>query len=180
MVSKRELYFSTGNQYYVSGRFAAFAGFIPVASNLLHHAVEMYLKGELSKKLSDEQLRQELGHKLPRIWERFKGSVGDPALDRFDEVIVELDHWELIRYPDEIMKKGMSGGIKIAKKERRSGPTYYNNPIPTYTVSIYEIDELVQVIHAASSVNPRLIEDLMMDEREKDYLYRENHAFPKP
>ena len=45
-----EEFFRTAGQYYVAGRYAAFAGFIPVTGNLLHHAIELFLKGGLSKK----------------------------------------------------------------------------------------------------------------------------------
>ena len=38
-------YFRFGTQYYVAGRYAALVWLIPVAGNLLHHAIEMYLKG---------------------------------------------------------------------------------------------------------------------------------------
>ena len=34
-------------QYYIAGRLAARAAQAPVYGNLLHHAVEMYLKGAL-------------------------------------------------------------------------------------------------------------------------------------
>jgi hypothetical protein len=44
-----DAFFKTGSQYYIAGRFAAFAWFHPVAGNLFHHAIEMYLKGALSK-----------------------------------------------------------------------------------------------------------------------------------
>ena len=36
--------------YYAVGRYAVFAGLNPTAGNLLHHAVEMCLKGALAKK----------------------------------------------------------------------------------------------------------------------------------
>jgi hypothetical protein len=43
-------FIATGTQYYVAGRYAVIAGLMPVAGNLLHHAIEMCLKGALSKK----------------------------------------------------------------------------------------------------------------------------------
>ena len=41
-------FYRFGFQYYVAGRFAVIAQFSPVAANLLHHAIEMLLKGELA------------------------------------------------------------------------------------------------------------------------------------
>jgi hypothetical protein len=38
-------FFKTGCQYYLAGRYAAFAGLNPVTGNLLRHAVENFLKG---------------------------------------------------------------------------------------------------------------------------------------
>jgi hypothetical protein len=51
------LFFSTGTQYYVSGRYAVTAGLSPVAGNLLHHAVEMSLKGGLARSMELKELK---------------------------------------------------------------------------------------------------------------------------
>jgi len=40
--------FDTGMQYYTIGRYSVLAGVNPVAGNLLHHAIEMFLKGALA------------------------------------------------------------------------------------------------------------------------------------
>ena len=48
----RSEFFSAGTQYYVAGRYAVIVGLIPVAGNLLHHAVEMFLKGGLASSIS--------------------------------------------------------------------------------------------------------------------------------
>jgi hypothetical protein len=50
------LFFSAGSQYYIAGRFGVFAGLNPVVGNLLHHAIEMDLKGALSKTKSISEL----------------------------------------------------------------------------------------------------------------------------
>jgi hypothetical protein len=58
-------------QYYVAGRYAAFAGLVPTTGNQFHHAVELFLKGGLSKNgLSLANLKK-LGHDLPEIWAMF-------------------------------------------------------------------------------------------------------------
>ena len=51
-------FFKTDSQYYIGGRFAAFAWFHPVVGNLFHHAIEMYLKGALSKTRSLSELKR--------------------------------------------------------------------------------------------------------------------------
>ena len=58
-------FFVAGSQYYVAGRFAVFGWLNPVAGNLLHHAIEMYLKGGLSKTKSLKGLRAFQHNLLP-------------------------------------------------------------------------------------------------------------------
>src|SRR5882757_8871087 len=76
------IFFSSASQYYVAGRFAVHAGLNPVAANLMHHAVEMYLKGALlkSKAKTLKELKDKFGHSLPKCWDAFKAQVNDPGL----------------------------------------------------------------------------------------------------
>ena len=53
-------YFKIATDYYIAGRYAYFSALIPTAGNLLHHAVELYLKGYLCP-YTDEGHRRELG-----------------------------------------------------------------------------------------------------------------------
>ena len=96
-------FISAGMHYYVAGRYAVFAGFNPTAANLLHHAVEMALKGALAKKGMDLKALKGLSHDLPRIWREFTAQYGIDG-STFDRVIAELQKFESIRYPDEIVK----------------------------------------------------------------------------
>ncbi len=75
----RYMYFDTGLDYHIAARFAVIEQFNPLAANLFHHAIEMYLKGALCR-THDEYQRRELGHKLRKIWKRFKVAYPDPAL----------------------------------------------------------------------------------------------------
>jgi hypothetical protein len=56
------LFISAGMHYYVAGRYAVFAGLNPTAANLLHHAIEMALKGALAKKGMDLRALKRLSH----------------------------------------------------------------------------------------------------------------------
>jgi HEPN domain-containing protein len=103
-------YFSGAIQYHVSARFAAIAGFIPVSGNLAHHAVEMYLKGYLCRNLTEKE-RRRLGHSLRKIWRKVKQDIGDSTLDTFDATISAIDHFERIRYPEEIARSGMTATV---------------------------------------------------------------------
>ena len=64
-------------QYLVSGRFAALAHCLPVAGNLLHHSIEMFLKCVLVKSLTLSELKR-LGHNLNTLWARFAELHPDP------------------------------------------------------------------------------------------------------
>src|SRR5947209_1571333 len=95
-----EEFLSNGRQYYIAGRFSVLGALMPVAGNLMHHAVEHFLKGGLAKTVSLDDMKKKLGHKLPKIWDAFKMQANDPTLARFDEVVSTLNEFEEIRYPD--------------------------------------------------------------------------------
>ena len=59
-----------GIQYYVVGRSAVLARLSPVCGNLLHHAVEAYLKARLSQKHSLKEL--EIMRLRERSWRAVK------------------------------------------------------------------------------------------------------------
>ena len=166
-----ELFFSSATQYYVSGRYAVFAGLNPVAGNLLHHAVEMYLKGALSKTLTLDQLKQ-LSHNLPTIWERFKAHVVDPGLDAFDALISSLHAFEELRYPDSILSSGMIGTIGVSRMSGASTGSPVR-PEPKYELYLEEVDAFVDKIFATVSVNP-LFFLAGLSTRAREYLKEAN------
>jgi hypothetical protein len=92
-------FFHLGTQYYVAGRHAVLTRLMPVAANLLHHAVEMYLKGALTPQFTPTELWKKFGHKLGNLWDAFKVNNGGADLDSFDSIIAALDKFEHIRYP---------------------------------------------------------------------------------
>src|SRR5437667_5337653 len=78
-------------KYYVAGRLAARASLSPIHGNLLHHAVEMYLKYVLIGVVSPGQMRsREFGHNLEWLWQRFKEREADSALDRCGATVYAL------------------------------------------------------------------------------------------
>lgn len=166
-----ELFFSTATQYYVSGRYAVFAGLSPVAGNLLHHAVEMYLKGALSKLMTLDQLKG-LSHNLPKEWECFKAQVAAPGLDMFDALISSLQAFEELRYPDSILSKGMmvTIGVRRVAGDSTGGPAW---PEPKYEMYLEEVDTLVDKIFATASVNPGFFL-VGLNTRARDYLKEAN------
>jgi len=108
-------FFRYGCQYYVAGRYGVFAALLPVAANLHHHAIELLLKGALSRSMSLKEMKDKLGHKLDRCWEAFKTQAGEKNLNWFDVVIEKLNQFEDIRYPDELLRNGASMMFDITK-----------------------------------------------------------------
>ena len=165
------LFFSTATQYYVSGRYAVFAGLSPVAGNLLHHAVEMYLKGALSKQMTLDQLKR-LSHNLPKEWDCFKAQVGAPGLDIFDPIISSLQAFEELRYPDSVLSKGMVVMIGVSRVAGASteGPARAE---PRYEMHLEDVDALVDKIFVTTSVNPGFFL-AGLDPRAREYLKEAN------
>jgi hypothetical protein len=94
-----------GMQYYVAARSAAIAGLIPVCGNLFHHTIEMFLKASLSQTKSLKELK-DLKHGLKPLWHAFKAEFSTAKLEEFDKLIEELDAFERIRYPDNVISDG--------------------------------------------------------------------------
>jgi hypothetical protein len=146
-----QIFISSAINYYVVGRFAVFAGLNPTAGNLLHHAVEMCLKGALAKKgWSLKDLKDKLGHDLRKIWFEFKTQyTSDPnGLNEFEATIAELHRFEDVRYPNLITEKGMlcdiGGGPPTAPRI---------GLMPSYLLHLDEIDRLVGKVFELASVN---------------------------
>jgi hypothetical protein len=159
------LFISAGMDYYIAGRYAVFAGLNPTAANLLHHAVEMALKGALAKKGMDLKSLKGLSHDLPRIWQKFTAQYGIDG-SSFDSVIVELQKFETIRYPDEIVKQGFTSLIGRGKPSPPSGHM-------THALWLGEIDELMDKVFTVGSSHKAFVNPLP---EAKDYLIKENEV----
>jgi hypothetical protein len=163
-------FFRMGLQYYSAGRFSFFERCFPVAGSLLHHAVEMILKGYLSRKLSQKELKA-LGHSLVNLWTKFKSDFKDRNLDKMDNSIHELDKFEKIRYPDAIISDGMFFGFTPSG----AAPKPIGSTVePVYNLTLEDIDRLVQTIFTKSKENPEFYTHLLGVEAHK-ILKRENH-----
>lgn len=167
----RASFLSSGMQYYVSGRFAIFAGLVPVAGNLLHHAVEMFLKGGLAGSMELGELKG-LGHSLPKTWSAFKVRFDHPQLGRCDSVVDSLHAFEELRYPDSIVQKGariMAGPVAGP----RLGDSGQIIPTPSYELYLSEIDPLVRLVFEVASVNPMFFL-AGLNSRAREYLNEAN------
>jgi len=109
-------YFNLATQYYVTARWATFTVAGTVAGNLFHHAIELYLKGDLSRSVSQRDLRK-YGHNLKRLWKDYTQKHSASALSGFDSCIKDLHKFETIRYPDAIAEKGMVFAIPVSRPQ---------------------------------------------------------------
>jgi hypothetical protein len=165
-------FFDYGCQYYVTGRYAAFAGLTPAVGNLLHHAIEMFVKGSLSKSMTLDDMRQKLGHDLVAAWKALKAQANDATLATFDKTIEALNDFEDIRYPDEILKKGAQQRVDIVKSDvtMTAGA---GQQLPEYRLCLQDIDELVEKLFKIASRNPVVYLRFIKNEA-NDYVKREN------
>jgi hypothetical protein len=150
-----DLFFSAATQYYVTGRFAILAQQIPVAGNLLHHAIEMYLKGGLAKTTTLQDLKK-LSHSLPRVWSAFKVRFPDPGLNTFDNLVSSLNDFEELRYPDSVLVRGMSVVTGVTRTPLPPLPPGAVVRLePKYELYLDEVDSLVGKLFEVISVNPK-------------------------
>jgi hypothetical protein len=171
----RARYFSLAVQYYATGRFAVHAGLNPVAGNLLHHAIELALKGALTRTTSAEDLKKQYMHSLNPLWRDFKLAVSDSRLDRLDRVVSELDKFETIRYPEHVEEHGMLAMIAPIRRDQDvAGGTRLPAPVPRYRLYLPEIDALLDAIFVGAQVNPAFFKGEAFKSEAKDYLARDN------
>jgi hypothetical protein len=174
----RERFIEYGLQYYVAGRSAVASGLNPVAANILHHAVEMFLKAGLCAHTTEDDRRYELKHDLPKIWQAFRTQY-DPEgkLARFDECVKGLHRYEDIRYPEGMMKlsvvamRTQFGGAPLVTGDS----TMLKGTTPKdFRLNMNEIDTLVRAICDAAGIT--IMGHLIATYREpgKTYLKKEN------
>jgi hypothetical protein len=162
-----QLFISAGMDYYVAGRYAVFARLNPTAANLLHHAVEMALKGALAKKGMDLKALKGLSHDLPKIWREFTAQYGIDG-STFASVIAELQKFETIRYPNEIVAQGLKSVIGRGKPSPLSGDT-------THALWLGEIDALMDKVFTVGSISHKAYASFHMPEA-KEFLIKENEV----
>lgn len=148
-------FFRLGTQYWVSGLYAVDAGLLPVCGNLLHHAIEMYLKGVLSKTHPLSELKNKYrDHDLNKMWSGVKAQETDTVLNEYDPTIAELNAFEDLRYPDAVLETGMLCTVDFGNRiPNENGGIVRKEPI--YRFHIERVDSLVQVLFKKASLNPK-------------------------
>ena len=166
----RQDFYRYGFQYYVAGRFAVIAQFMPVAANLLHHAIEMLLKGELG-----EKQRRNMRHDLTQLWPAYKKQMAaEDTLVSFDAIIETLNKFEEIRYPDApgsmkcrfTLEKAAETEIDALQNDGRSDRVY--------ELFLGDIDALVAAILEKCTLNPIAYKTSSQNKHASTYLRYEN------
>lgn len=161
--------FELGLQYYGAGRFAVASGFTPVSGNLLHHAIEMFLKGVLAPNTGVAGLRA-FSHNLEELWKKFRDTFPNSSLASFDSLIHELHSFERIRYPETLIKGGGLFAVGFpsgARHVQLSG-----TKVPEYNLSVEDIDSLVSELFKVGGVNANFFRSLQQEHAEKYFSYR--------
>ena len=99
-----------GIQYYLAARSAVAAAFNPVCGSIAHHAIEMLFKACLANDDSGETIAKYIDiyrHNLDLLWAEFRRRNQHLNLDpEFDLIIDELNKWDEIRYPNQLVLEG--------------------------------------------------------------------------
>jgi hypothetical protein len=166
-------------EYYVVARFSALAGFTLIAGNLYHHAVEMILKSRLSETHTTAELIK-WSHNLQKLWPVYLKERGNPSLDKFNGTIQELNEFESIRYPEKVINEGAQITFSMTVSERPTVLVDHSGApkVPTYHLSIQELDLLIAELFAASSLSVAAHMPIMRHGAAK-YLHMDNQALPE-
>lgn len=164
-------------QYYIAGRSAAINQLLPVAGNLLHHAVEMSLKAALAASHSMGELRA-FNHNLPNAWRTFVAAYHVTARPQFEAVVNALHRFENLRYPDSLLTDGAEMQLALHRTDViTSGPTGFRVPrVPIYLLVLEEVDELQEAIFAASNLNPKFFSGSLSAKAREHLLERNLHS----
>jgi hypothetical protein len=178
----KDEYFFTASEYYVSGRFAFWSKTMGICGNLLHHAIELFLKGHLLLTIPSEVLKDDFKHSLPRIWRHFKETVGDPRLAAFDRTIENIHTFEALRYPDIVIERGAKFHFEVTRADldrSRGAHKVPGNP-PRYLLALEEVDQLVPILFEVCSRNARVfLLGRLPNPDHRKFLLRVNPAVAK-
>jgi hypothetical protein len=148
-------YFELGVEYYISGRLAVLCHNM-VAGNLLHHALEMFLKAVFRESMTPVELRDTYSHRLRDLWPDFKILAADARLDGFDPLVAELDPWDEIRYPDFVEGDHRSRvkSLDLIRSDVRNKPMKVTK---YYHLNLEDFDELFEALVAVMHVGRRYL-----------------------
>jgi len=139
----------------------------------------MLLNGQLSITISmgDLTTPKKFGHGFPALWATFKGLFPAENLSEFDQMIDELERFESIRYPDEILRRGAS----IAIGRGRGRPITASTPgrtEPAYQIGMGDVDAFFGRLFPLCGMNPQAYFGLSaLCPEGRDAITKENDAY---
>jgi hypothetical protein len=149
--------FTYGIQYLGAGRFALASFFAPVGASLLHHAIEMFLKGTLARGDEASAIRRywkTYGHRLGDLWRAVCERYPAEGLHEFDDAIAALDEFEDIRYPEALIKKGAFIELGFAEPVEQQSGAGNLRPEPRFALGMPKIDHLIKRLFEITNFNP--------------------------
>jgi len=161
-------------QYYIAGRSACFAYSMPVAGNLLHHAVEMVLKHLLAEKgVTESELHYKFRHDLKKLWRTTKHALADASLTTYDPVIRIIARMYDVRYP----RRSYSFQMSIRKEPTRPPTGSAAKGLRHYHLSLEEADELMTALLTRSTTTEWISGRLASGDAKSQYLRENFHSF---
>lgn len=151
-----DYFYKLALEYYVAARASLLCRCSLITGNLIHHTVELLLKGQLSKTIPLEDLKdyKKFGHNLPKLWAPFKAVFPTENLSEFDAMITELEKFEKIRYPDEILARGAQIGLGWGRGKPVTNLTP-NRPEPEYQMGMGDVDAFFKRLFPLCRMNPK-------------------------
>ena len=160
--------FRVALQYYGTGRYAVACNFTPVSANLLHHAVELCLKGCLAPILGVAALRG-YSHDIRKLWSIFRENFPDESLASFDQLIQELHNFEQIRYPESLIKGG--GFFSVGFPSGARNVQLLGPKLPEYNLSVEDVDRLIKQFFVLGNLNPEFYSLLRQEHAARYFSY---------
>jgi HEPN domain-containing protein len=164
-----------GFEYYIAARFCFLSRFGDIAGILVHHAVEMFLKGGLSKFKNYKEIKKN-GHCLTKLWLEYLELSGknekDESVMEITNQVSSIDSFENLRYPDFELIEGTIKTFEInpSTSIRILDEDQYTNK---FTLNLYAIDSLIIGLLESIVINP-LFFIVRYEKYDLNYLYDKN------
>jgi len=147
-----DAFFVLGSQYFSFGYYFSQYFLLPVPATLLHHGIEMFLKGFLIRCKTPNELKK-IGHNLSRLWQAFLDESGYIDIENLKKSISNLNDVESLRYPDNVIDDGYLLSIRKGPiQESLKAPG--SEALPAYAVNLDDLEQAVLVIFEACEINP--------------------------
>ena len=147
---------------------------MPVASTVLHHAIEMFLQGCLALRDAPIEIRKYYqtyyGHKLPKLWNALTPRYPDAGLAEFDNIIMALEKFREIRFPENLAQAG--GMMQVGF----GGPPSQVPGDRDFILDARQIDKLVVRLFELAHLNPAFFGSRLNNTHAQSYylIYNEH------